>query len=150
MREGSFEQVRHVSSEIDALRGDIGNLVGELDRRRHELFDLKLQARRHPVAVAVAVAGAALALGGILALVVRGRRERQRPVNRARELRRAMARLIDRPEDVGAKPHIAEKILAAAGVAAGTALAKGFVSRMVAPAPAPRARRPPPVELSAR
>lgn len=144
MKDGSPEQVRHVSGEIDALRGDIGNLVAELDRRRHEMFDLRLQARRHPIFVAATAAGAALVVGGLIAYAVRDRRESRRPINRAREMRRAMGRLIEHPDDVAAKPNVAEKILMAAGVAAGTALAKRLVERMVAAAPREPARAPAP------
>ena len=79
-------------------------------------------------------AGAALVLGGLIAFAVRSRRERQRPVNRAREVRSALARLVDHPDRVAAEPWIPEKILGAMGVAAGTALAKRLVDRMVAPA----------------
>jgi hypothetical protein len=140
MKDGSPEQVRRVSGEIDALRGDIGNLVDELDRRRHEMFDLRLQARRHPVVVAAAAAGAALVAGGIIAYLVRDRRERNRPLHRAREMREAMSRLIEHPYDVAAKPDIPEKILVAVGIAAGGALARRFVERMVAPTPRAPAR----------
>jgi hypothetical protein len=142
MKDGSpGEHVHRVSGEIDALRGDLGNLVAELDRRRHEMFDLRLQAKRHPVAVVAAAAGAALVLGGLLALAVRTRRERRRPANRAREVRSAVARLLDHPDRVGAEMTLTDKILGAAGVAAGTALAKRLVDRMVAPVPATRPPR---------
>ena len=53
MKDGSPEHVSRVSGEIAMLRSEIGSLVGELDRRRHELFDLRLQARRHPVGLAI-------------------------------------------------------------------------------------------------
>ncbi len=137
------QQVQRVSGEIDALRGELGALVAELDRRRQELFDLGLQVRRHPVAVAVAAAATALVLGGLLALTVRGRRERRRPTVRAREARRALARLLERPDRIGVQPGTAQTILAAAGAAAGTALAKRMVARYVAVArPAPRRSQP--------
>lgn len=137
---GSPQQhVQRVSGEIEALRGELGALVGELDRRRQELFDVGLQVRRHPVAVAVAATAAALALGGLLALAVHRRRERRRPTVRARETRRALARIFDHPDRVGVKPGTAQTILAAAGAAAGTALAKRLVARYVAvPRAAPR------------
>jgi hypothetical protein len=139
MKDGSSAgNVHRVSGEIDALRGDIGNLVAELDRRRHELFDLRLQAKRHPLLVVAVTAGAALVLGGLVALSVRTRREKRRPVNRAREVRSAMARLLDHPDRIGAEMTLTDKILGAAGVAAGTALAKRLVDRMVAPTPPPR------------
>lgn len=136
------QQVRRVSGEIDGLRGELGALVAELDRRRHELFDLGLQVRRHPVAVAVAAATAALVLGGAVAMLVRGRRERRRPAVRAREARRALARLLEHPDRVATEPGVIQKIAAAAGVAAGTALAKGLVDRYVAPRPTVRVATP--------
>lgn len=136
-------QVRRVAGEIDGLRGELGLLVAELDRRRHELFDVGLQVRRHPAAVAIAAATAALVLGGMVALLVRGRRERRRPTVRARETRRALARLLDHPDRVAAEQGVVQKIVAAAGVAAGSALAKRMVDRyvMARPAAAPRRAR---------
>jgi hypothetical protein len=142
------QHVRQVSREIESLRGELGTLVAELDRRRHELFDLGLQVRRHPVAVAVAAATGALLLGGLVALAVRGRRERRRPVVRARETRRALARLLDHPDRVAAEPSVGQKILAAAGAAAGTALAKRMIDRYVVARPVPRRRVP--TEVAAR
>lgn len=135
------QQVQRVSGEIDALRGELGALVAELDRRRQELFDVGLQVRRHPVAMAVTAATAALLLGGLLALAVRTRRERRRPVVRARETRRALGRLLAHPDRVAAKPSLAHTLLATAGAAAGTALAKRMVARYVAVRPAPRRAR---------
>jgi putative intracellular protease/amidase len=144
MKDGPPDQVRRVSGEIDMLRGDLANLVAELDRRRHEMFDLRLQARRHPVLLASVAAGAALLLGAGIAVAVRSRRERQRPVNRAREVRRAMARLVEHPEDVAAKPTIREAIISAVGVAIATTLARRLVDRVVASAPAARPTQPRP------
>ena len=40
------QHVQRVAGEIDTLRGELGALVAELDRRRQELFDLGLQVRR--------------------------------------------------------------------------------------------------------
>ena len=42
------ETVGRVSGEIDTLRTELGALVGELDRRRGEAFDLGLQVRLGP------------------------------------------------------------------------------------------------------
>ncbi len=127
--------VGRVSGEIETLRGDLGALVAELDRRRHEAFDLGLQARRHPMAVAVAASAAALVLGGLIALAVRSRREQRRPTTRIRETRRALARLIDHPDRVAAEPSIQNKVLTAIAVAAGTAFARRMIQRAVKPAP---------------
>ena len=49
-REAGFEDRREpmeIEREIEAIRGDLDGLVAELDRRRHEALDWRLQARRH-------------------------------------------------------------------------------------------------------
>ncbi len=132
MTDGSPEDVRRVSGEIDVLRRDLGSIVAELDRRRHELLDVRLQARRHPVVVVVAAGGAALLVGGLVALAIRQSRERRRPTRRVREARRAIARLLDHPHRVAAEPSAAVKIATAAGVAAGSAIARQLATRMMA------------------
>lgn len=115
--------------DVDRLRGELGRLVSELDRRRHEALDVRLQLRRHPVATAVVAATAALALGGLLAVALRRRRRRHDPVHRAKEVRGALARLLDHPDRVAAEPSLLDKVLAAAGVVAAGALARRLVDR---------------------
>ena len=130
---GAGGDVGRVEGEIDALRGDLTGLVAELDRRRHEAFDVRLQLRRHPVAAAVAVAAAALVVGGALAVLLRTRRERRRPSVRARETRRALARLLDHPDRVAAEPSLGARIATATlGIAAST-LVKRLIDAKVAP-----------------
>jgi len=123
--------VGRVAGEIDSLRAELGGLVAELDRRRHEALDLGLQVRRHPILVAAVATAAALLLGGALALAVRGRRQRRRPTVRAREARRALGRLFDHPTRVAAEPSLAAKLGTAVGVAVASALAKRLVERSV-------------------
>lgn len=139
-REGG--DVGRVSTEIATLRDELGGLVGELDRRRREAFDLRLQARRHPVALAVTVTAVALVVGGVVAIAVRARHERRRPSVRAAEARRALSRIFAHPERVGARPSVAQKVLAAALAAAATTLVKRIVERRVVP---PRDARAVPV-----
>jgi hypothetical protein len=83
------------------------------------------------VLVAAVTTFAALLLGGALALMVRGQRQRRRPTVRAREARRALSRLFDHPDRVAAEPSIPNKIATAVGVALATALAKRLVDRSV-------------------
>ncbi len=132
------ETVGRVSGEIDTLRGELGALVAELDRRRHEALDIGLQVRRHPVAVAVAAATLALALGGRIARAVSARRERRRPAARVRETRRALQRIMERPHQVGRDPSIPRKVVAAVATAAAATLAKRLIQRQVPPAPRAR------------
>jgi hypothetical protein len=127
--------VGRVEGEIGMLRNELGGLVAELDRRRVEVLDLRLQARKHPVLAAGVAVVAALLVGGAIALVVHGRRERRRPAVRAREARRALSRLFDHPDRVAAEPSIGNKIATAAGAALATALAKRLLERTVPPVP---------------
>lgn len=127
------DPVGRVSGEIESLRGELGGLVAELDRRRHEAFDLGLQARRHPVLLAATAAVAALAVGGLLALAVRQRREHRRPAVRARETRRALARLLDHPDRVAAEPSVGNKVATAVLTLVATTLAKRYIDRKAAP-----------------
>jgi hypothetical protein len=135
MIDGTHRNVREVAGEIDALRGDIGGLVAELDRRRHEMMDLRLQARRHPVFVAAVVAGAALVVGSLVAVALRARSERRRPAVKARHVRDAMRRLVDHPHRVAAEPSMTQKIVTAIAIAAGTAATKRLMERAIAPPP---------------
>ena len=125
------EDVHRVAGEIDVLRTELGGLVAELDRRRHEALDLGLQVRRHPLFVAVVATAAAILLGGTIALAVRGRRERRRPTVKARQARRALGRLFDHPDRVAAEPSFGAKLGAAVGIAVASVLARRLVERSV-------------------
>lgn len=141
-------EVGRVAGEIESLRHELGGLVGELDRRRREAFDFRLQVRRHPVAIALAATAAALAVGGLVAFAVRERRRRRTPSARAAEAREALARLLDHPERVGAHPSVGHKVATAVLTLAATTLAKRLLDRAVVPHRAParvaRAAPPPP------
>ena len=140
--------VGRVAGEIDVLRHELGGLVAELDRRRHEALDLRLQLRRHPVLAATVATVAALLVGGAIAVAVRNAERRRRPAARAKEVRAALTRLVDHPRRVAAEPSIGNKIATAVGVALATALAKRLVDRSIpraAPERAGRARGQPAV-----
>jgi hypothetical protein len=129
---GKQESSRDIERQISTLRHEIGDLVGELDRRRREAFDLKLQMRRHPVAISLAGVAAALLMGGAVALIVRNTRRKRRPRYKAQQLRVALGRMVDHPERVGrGEPPPSEKILAAVGTAAATLLVKRAMERIV-------------------
>jgi len=116
---------RRIEEELSTLRGEIGNLLGELDRRRRELFDLRLQVRRHPVAIPLAVLALGVILTGSVALRVRRKTRRRRTAHQARQLWRALGRMADHPERVGrGEPTPGEKILVAIGTTAATLLVK--------------------------
>jgi hypothetical protein len=119
----------HIEGEIAEIRGRLDQSLAELDRRRHEATDVKLQIRRHPGAVAVAGGVVLLLLGGV-AYAIWAAHKRERPVNKAKRLKLALSRMIDEPQKVAkAEPTVPEKILAAAGTAAATILTKKIIER---------------------
>ena len=131
---GKESDVGRISGEIDSLRAELGGLVGELDRRRREAFDIGLQVRRHPVIVAVAATAAALVVGGLVAFAVRQRRQMRRPSVRAEEARRALARLLHHPERVGAHPSMGHKVATAVLTLVATSLARQLIQQKLVPA----------------
>ena len=64
-----------IEREIGELREDLDQLVDELDRRRHDALDWRLQLRKHARPIAV---GACVVLGGAVLIAAR-RRRRQHP-----------------------------------------------------------------------
>ena len=108
------ETPRQLESEIATIREELSALVGEADRRRHEIMDVRGQVKRHAVTVAL---GAAAALGAGAALVWLGierARRRDRLAARGGRLRQAVARMVDHPERVAADQTISARIFAAA------------------------------------
>jgi hypothetical protein len=129
---GVEPDAERLQRDIEAIRGELGGLVGELDHRRHELFDFRLQLRRHAVAFGVgALVAAGLVAGGV-ALGVMRRRRRQRLPARLRRLRTAVARMIDAPDKVAKPaPNTGRKIAAAGGSAAASVVAKRLAARLI-------------------
>ena len=118
-----------LEGEISEIRGRLDHSLAELDRRRHEATDIKLQIRRHPGAVAAAGGVVLLLLGGV-AYAIWAAHRREQPMNKAKRLRLAVSRMIDEPQKVAkAEPTVPEKILAAAGTAAATILVKKMMER---------------------
>jgi hypothetical protein len=77
VEESPAMEVNRLRTEIDDTRDELGVFVSELDRRRHEVMDIKLQVRKHPVVALVAVAaavGIGLALAGAVVVLVRAAR----------------------------------------------------------------------------
>src|SRR5262249_41067520 len=117
-RSSPDEAVRTLGAEITAVREELGGLVAELDRRRHEMMDLKLQARRHAVGLGITAASLIGAAAGGVWLGVLQSRRRSRLSSRAGRLRQAVARMIDRPDRVAAEQRVPGKIFTAAATAA--------------------------------
>ena len=121
--------LHEIEGDISEIRTRLDQSLSELDRRRHEATDVKLQIRRHPAVVAAASGVVLLLLGGV-AYAIWAARQRERPVSKAKRLRLAVSRMIDEPQKVAkGDPTVAEKILAAAGTAAATILTKKIIER---------------------
>lgn len=119
------ENSRQLEGEIAVLRDELTGLVAELDRRRHELTDFKLQARRHVVGMTMTGAGLLASAAGFVWLSVWRSRRRSQATARMGRLREAVSRMVDRPDRVAAEPGIPARILtAAANAAVATAIKK--------------------------
>ncbi|OLD92871.1 MAG: hypothetical protein AUG84_00310 [Chloroflexi bacterium 13_1_20CM_4_66_7] len=111
------------------IRGRLDHSLAELDRRRHEATDIKLQIRRHPGAVAAAGGVVLLLLGGV-AYAIWAAHRREQPMNKVKRLRLAVSRMIDEPQKVAkAEPTVPEKILAAASTVAATMITRKLIER---------------------
>ncbi|HYD48637.1 MAG TPA: hypothetical protein VEB21_09830 [Terriglobales bacterium] len=117
-------EVGEIEDEIEALRSELGNLVGELDRRRHEMTNMQLQASRHSTALIVGGIAAALLVAGLVAYGRRARQPDPLPL-RLRKLGQA-ARVVSHDPDrllraIERKPDTKMAIMAALTKIAGTA-----------------------------
>jgi hypothetical protein len=130
-----------IERQIESLRSDIGELVSELDRRRHEAFDVRLQLRRHRKAL-LAVGTGALVLGMIGYRVwAAAKQRRDQPVRRLQNLVRALVLMSEHPDRL-ARAMEGRAEPGTAAMAALGRIAGAVGQRMIAPAPAaPRASR---------
>ena len=122
------ESPPQLDREIATLRDELSSLVGEADRRRHELLDIRGQVKRHVVPIAVGATAAVGAGAGLVWLAVERARRRQRLPERAGRLREAVSRMMENPERVAADQSVPTRIFAAAA----SALAAAIVSKSAA------------------
>jgi hypothetical protein len=126
-------KARTVADGIMQRRTDLSALVAELDRRRHELTDVRLQMRRHALGVTITVLAMSAAAVGSVAYGRWRAGRRKTVVARGRRLRDALNRMIDRPERVAAEPTMMQRILSSAGSAAAAFLLKAALQRITRP-----------------
>ena len=120
---------REIERDIEHLRTRLDRSLAELDRRRHELTNVKLQMRKHPVVFVGAGAMVALLLGGVGFAIYRSRKREEIP-QKAKRLRIAIGRAVDEPHKVarGDAP-VWEKIVAAVGTTIAVSLTKKIIER---------------------
>lgn len=103
---------REIERELAFLRTRLDRSLAELDRRRHELTNVKLQARRHPLAFAGAGGALLLIAGGVGFAIWRAARKPSLPT----------------PELLRREHPALQKILAAVG----TTIAVGLTRKLLA------------------
>ena len=124
------ENVEALQREIESIRTGLDGIVGELDRRRHTLFDVRSQLRRHPVPlVALGAALLGIAVGGI-ALGLAHRRRRARLGPRLDRFHQALRRMVDQPGRVANSQGVGRKIVGAGGAAAASVIAKRLAGNL--------------------
>lgn len=121
------ETARRLDSEIARSREELSALTAELDRRRHEMLDVRGQVKRH--ALGASMTGAALtgAAFAVRWLVVQHARRRARLTARAGRLGAAVTRMIENPERVATGMTIWRKVVAAVATAASVTAARALV-----------------------
>jgi hypothetical protein len=123
------ESSRQLEGEIALLREELGGLVAELDRRRHELMDIRLQARRHALGAALTGVGLLASAAGFVWLGAWRARRRRTAMARLGRLREAVSRMVERPERVATERGIPAKIFTTAASAAAAAAIKKVLER---------------------
>ena len=129
---------REIEREIEHLRSRLDRSLSELDRRRHELTDVRLQMRRHPQVFIGAGAAAALLVGGVAFALWRSSKRKEIP-QKAKRMRIAFGRAVDQPEKVArGEAPAGEKIVAAVGTTIAVGLTKKMLERAWSSLPPPR------------
>jgi hypothetical protein len=120
------DRAKALQEDVEEIRDDLTGLVNELDRRRHDFFDVKGQMSRHALALALAGLGVVGLIAGGWALAARRRRRREALSSRVGRLRQALARMIEKPDRVASSPSALQKI----GVAGATAVISVLAKRL--------------------
>jgi hypothetical protein len=135
----TWDKVESLERDIDLIRNNVGELVGELNQRRHDAFDLRLQFHRHARGFVVFAAAFLCAVAGVIALAISRRRHHRSLTGRARRLgraargfRAAVGRAVSHPDRVAERgPSVTRKVAAAGGAAMASVLGKKLARRLV-------------------
>jgi len=123
------ESSRQLEGEIAVLRDELSGLVAELDRRRHELTDVKRQVKRHAVGATLTGLGLLASAAGFVWLGAWRARRRRTAAASIGRLREAVSRMVERPKRVAAAPGVPAKILTAAATAAVASAIRKLLTR---------------------
>jgi hypothetical protein len=120
-----------LAGEVAIVREELDVLLAELDRRRRDLLNVRLQLRRHGVGTALTALALVGAAAGVGWLSVWHRRRRRRLSAPADRLREGISRMTEHPERVAAAPTMAGKILTAAASATVASLVRKGLGRLL-------------------
>ena len=112
------ELTRQLEGEIAIVREELSQLVAELDRRRHEAFDVRLQVKRH--APEMLISGGALIAAAAGFVWFRAWRSRRPPRLRSQvhQTREKLMTLVQRKSTSPESPRMITSILTSAANAA--------------------------------
>jgi len=118
--------------KADVTRARLLGTIDELERRRHEVLDLKLQLRRHPGQVISALGGLFIGVGVTAGVLLYRQNRHERRVRQERL--RALLRLWRHPERIAARTSplgtAARIILVAVATMATTTLGAHQIERI--------------------
>ena len=131
MSEGR-QEVERLEHDVDLIRANLGDLLGELNSRRREAFDLRMQLRHHAGRLVLVGAVVIAVVAGGIALAVSRRRYHRSFRARADRLGKAFRRALAHPEHVAERrPSVPRKVAAAGGSALASAIGKRIAKRFV-------------------
>jgi len=117
---------RRLDDEIGMLRAELTTLVSELDRRRHEALDVRLQIKRRAPGLAIAAVALLVAASGFVWWKARQARQMATLGARASDLRRRLSGMIQPPAPPREPNAVARVLTTAATAAAATAMRRGL------------------------
>ena len=121
-----------LEDDVDRIRRNIGELIRELNHRRHDAFDLRLQFREHAARLVLVGAALCAMVAGVIALAVSRGRHRRSFRARAGRLGHALRRLIAHPEQLTVRGQsFPRKVATAGGTAVASVLGKRVARRLV-------------------
>ena len=125
-------EVEQLEHDVDLIRANLGDLIGELNTRRRDALDIRLQFQRHAGRLILVGAVVIAMVAGGIALFVSSRRRRQSFSARASRLGKALRRAVAHPEHLAERrPSVPRKIAAAGGGALAAAVGKQLARRLV-------------------
>jgi len=132
MNNGTHSQFPPTGLElnVELVRQRLDATIRELDRRRHDVFDIRRQIKRHALPVIGGIVALAATVAAMTVWALRRRIARHRLMPKMQRLRRALGRMVEKPDRVAREtPNVVRKIAAAAGTTAATMLAKKVMRR---------------------